>query len=51
MAPLMKKEIKQRFPEFEDSVLPSMDDEMFQAKMAPGEYIKHIDTAFESFFY
>lgn len=51
MAPLMKKEIKERFPEFDEKAPVSMSDEMSQAKMAPGEYLKNIDTSFESFFY
>lgn len=54
LAPLMKKELKEKFPEFdksvniEDSMLPGQFDEI---KLAPGEYLKHMDTSFESFFY
>ena len=51
MGSLMKKEIQQRFPEFDDKAPMSLEDESFQAKMTPGTYIKHIDTSFESFFY
>lgn len=54
LAPLMKKELKEKFPEFDqpvtddNSMLPGQFDEI---KLAPGEYLKHMDTSFESFFY
>jgi pentatricopeptide repeat protein len=50
----MKKELKERFPEFDQEA--SLDDPMqsgtfAEVKLTPGMYLKHIDTAFESFFY
>jgi hypothetical protein len=51
MAPLIKQEIKKRFPEFDDHRKITIHDEGFQAKTSPGEYLKHIDTTYESFFY
>ena len=36
LAPLMKKEIKERFPEFDDKYQVSLDDEAAQAKLTPG---------------
>ena len=54
MAPLMKKELKEKFPEFDAA--PTLENSMQQGnfdeiKLSPGEYLKHMDTSFESFFY
>lgn len=54
MAPLMKKELKEKFPEFDTQ--PTLENSMQQGsfdeiKLSPGEYLKHMDTSFESFFY
>jgi len=55
MAPLMKKELKKRFPEFDTpsgaSVEEALDGGAFDPKTTPGGYLKHMDTSFESFFY
>lgn len=54
MAPMMKKEIREKFPEFDAA--PTLENSMQQGnldeiKLSPGEYLKHMDTSFESFFY
>jgi hypothetical protein len=47
----MKKEMKQRFPEFDDKAKVDLNDEVTQAKMSPNAYLKNIDSSFENFFY
>jgi hypothetical protein len=50
----MKKELKKKFPEFDSPQAftdPNLDNGMFDPKTRPGEYLKHMDTAFETFFY
>jgi hypothetical protein len=55
LAPLMKQELKKRFPEFdEDPSKPAEGgglDGFVDPKLTPGGYLKHMDTSFESFFY
>ncbi len=51
MAKEIKKELDRRIPEFDDKVQLSMNDPMMQPKMTPNEFMKNIDTSFESFFY
>ena len=49
----MKKELKERFPEFDakPGQAEGLDDGVFDPKLTPGGYLKYMDTSFESFFY
>lgn len=50
-APQIKKELSKRFPEFDDKVQASLNNPDFMPKLAPNEFLKNMDTSFESFFY
>lgn len=48
---MVKQQLKTRFPEFTDKTPINLNDPTFAPNLTPNEFMKHMDTSFEAFFY